>query len=387
MLDSYRRKVSDDPTPARMASLLSNVDNGDVAALALLQLEMEAKDARVQAVAETRRRALTALEWRIIPEGSSPLAVQLASYCEDALRGMVSWASTLEHLSTAIGPNVAASELLYDAYAVPIATVDIPGHRLTSNPWLAPGLQLETDPGRWVEMGLFPPGKFIIHCPEKQAGFPFRRTLTHATVVPYMTKHFSRADWMAFSELYGVPWRWAECDDTVPDEDRDEIEDMLDNLSSDVRAAFRAGVQIKTLELGNRTGDTFVNQIEWADKTISVLYLGQTLTTEVADRGSFAAAKVHDNVRADLLVSDIAKEARTIREQVLAPMVRFKFPTIQRAPVPNFERVLHARRDEQAERLDIEQLKLAKEWGLPVSREEVYEKLRLRQPADEEAKL
>jgi len=379
MLDAYRRKVTDDPTPAKMAALLTAVDSGDIAALCQLQEEIEAKDGRIQAVAATRRMALTALEWEIEPDNDMPVAKYAADYIDYVLRRLASWPTTLEHMATAIGPNVAVFEMVFDRMANLVATIDVPGHRLRGHPYNDRGVYIEIDEELFGVHAW--PGKFVVYHPNECAGFPFRKTLTHASVVPFLMKHFSRADWMAFSELYGVPWRWTEEDPaaSVGDDDRATALELIENMSSDAAANLPAGIQLKVLELGNRSGDTFQNQMEWADTTLAILYLGQSLTTDIGDRGSFAAAKVHDNVRADLLISDIAKELRAIREQVFRPMLDYKFPEMK-VPVPHFKRKLVSKRDVDSERLDLDQIRTAKELGLPLRTDEVYERLGFSKP-------
>jgi phage gp29-like protein len=196
-------------------------------------------------------------------------------------------------------------------------------------------------------------------------------------------KHYSRADWMAYSEIYGMPWRWVEFTDAVVDADRATAKEMVENIGSDTAAALPEGVQLKTLEVSG-TGETFQKQLEWADNTISILYLGQTLTTDIGDRGSFAAAKVHDNVRADLLLADIQSEARMIREQVIRPMCRLRFPGND-APCPHFKRILFERRDVDSDRLNLEQIRAARELGLPLEVDEVYDRLGFTKPEGYEA--
>ena len=45
---------------------------------------------------------------------------------------------------------------------------------------------------------------------------------------------------------------------------------------------------------------------------MTILWLGQSLTTDIGEHGSRAAAEVHDRVREDLLVDDIADEGQTL---------------------------------------------------------------------------
>ena len=99
MLDDGRRYLTDQPTPDRMASLLKDVDNGDIAALAEMATEIEGKDAHIQAISGLRRQAVTELEWSIEPKDDKDrTAIEVAEYVQDRLESMVTWEETLEHL-------------------------------------------------------------------------------------------------------------------------------------------------------------------------------------------------------------------------------------------------------------------------------------------------
>ena len=77
--------------------------------------------------------------------------------------------------------------------------------------------------------------------------------------------------------------------------------------------------------------------IEHLNRQISKAWLGQTLTTDTTGaRGTFAASTVHEQVRQDILADDLRKEARTLRRDLLSPLVRFRFGPD--APVPHFGR-------------------------------------------------
>ncbi len=76
---------------------------------------------------------------------------------------------------------------------------------------------------------------------------------------------------------------------------------------------------------------------EYCNTEITILWLGQHLTTDVQGSGSRAAAEVHDRVREDLLVDDIADEGLTIRRDLLTCWcAKFGDAT----PVPLFGRSL-----------------------------------------------
>ena len=71
----------------------------------------------------------------------------------------------------------------------------------------------------------------------------------------------------------------------------------------------------------------------------SILWLGGNLTSDTSGgTGTFAAAKVQDQVRADLRDDDIKREGRTVREQIIEPLVLLGYPG-RDVPVPYFRRV------------------------------------------------
>src|SRR3972149_3897657 len=137
--DSFIRRLTDSPTPAKFSSLLRQVEQGDIAALCEIQQEMESKDGHLQGVCETRRRAVTALDWSIVPDDSVPddaLAKEAAEYVSKILGAMPNFQDALEHLQTAIGPNVAVLEVVWEK-ARPVGLIPVPPQRLRMNPWIS----------------------------------------------------------------------------------------------------------------------------------------------------------------------------------------------------------------------------------------------------------
>lgn len=61
-------------------------------------------------------------------------------------------------------------------------------------------------------------------------------------------------------------------------------------------------------------------------KRIQKVILGQTLTTDIAGSGSYAAAKVQDDVREDRLRADVRLIAATVQRLVAALWALNRFP-------------------------------------------------------------
>lgn len=384
-LDGNPDYLTDAPTPDAFARVIQRADDGEIGELMRLNEEMEAKDAHLQGVASTRRGALTALDWSIEPAESvkkQKLADEAAAFIQDEFEALYTLPDTLEHLATAIGPGLAVTELIWAKGRV-LETNDVPGHRLKSDPLVSNEIRVVTE-DEWLGIPT-PPGKFIVYAPNARAGSPIAVTMTRACAWLYILKHYSRADWSTFSELFGMPFRVAMCSGNVPDDVRAQIRVMLRDMTADGSAVLPSAEDV-TLEWKEAAkGDgPYPGLIEWAEKKQSILYLGQTGTTDIGDRGSFAAIKVHDNVRADLLMSDIRNEARMIRESLIRPMCLLKWPR-RAVPLPHFVREVHEAKDLDGERLALDQLRAAREFGLRVDEDEQYRMLNIAKPKPVEA--
>lgn len=387
LFDRAMRYLTDDPTASKLKTLMRRVDDGDIAALCETQIELERKDALFAGVVGTRRSGITALDWTILPDPDHEddrAAQEAADYIAARLKGVAMWPKVLEHLAGAIGPNVAAVEILWSKSEL-ADFVLVPCTRFTTHPITNTGLAIKTDEeplGYPVEAFI---NKFIVFQPYCKGGFPFRATLTHASIFPFLMGALSRIDWLAFSELFAMPLRVATYDETVNDADRVIVKNLLDQMSSDTAASLPKGVTVQFIQAMG-TGETYQNQLHYVDKTIAVLWLGQTLTTDVVATGSYAAARVHNKVRSDLLASDLRSEAGCLREQLFRPMIELRFPG-RDVPIPIFRRETSAIEDIDSKKLRLEQLAFAATQGLVVPRKWLYDALSIPRPAEGEGWL
>jgi len=68
-----------------------------------------------------------------------------------------------------------------------------------------------------------------------------------------------------------------------------------------------------------------------------------------------------------------------INNQIIFPMCRLRFPRFD-VPCPSFKRKLFESRDTDTERLNMEQIRMMKEMGLPMNVDEVYERIGMTMP-------
>lgn len=337
--DAQRSYPSVGLTPSRALALMQAADHGTPAQLFELFGEMLLKWPRLAAVESTRRLALTGLEWEI---SAAPRHAEsdwaIVEYCEQTLENLDNLPEALAHLSSAIGVGTAVVEIIWENARV-VDLMPVPFSRLVSDsrePWRlcvrtedapADGVPIDEQPNKWLAFA-----------PSARMGRPFDGGLLRTSLLLFIAQNLSFKDWLIFSQVAGMPVRVAQFDPGVSENERKQILTMLQALGTDAVAAFTKNIELKFMEAARGGERPYQALQHYCNTEITILWLGQHLTTDIGSSGSRAAAEVHDRVREDLLVHDIANEGRLIRQQLLAPLVRAKFG--EAARVPHFRRSL-----------------------------------------------
>jgi len=342
--DSVRDYPSIGLTPSKLGAILREADDGSLESAMHLFEQMEEKDAHLYSVAQTRRLTLTGLDWQItsaadVREGTERgLADEAASYVRETLARVETFEDGLQHLSLALGRNIAVAELVWEAGAGGLALVDIAPvdfTRIVFDELDRPRILTQGEPEEGIEAS---PGKFVIHTPHSRSGHAQRGGLLRVTAMVYLAKQLALKDWMVFAEVFGMPVRIARYDPSASPEEKRELLSMLESLGSQAAGIFSRAVDLQVIEANRGTiGPPYERLIDFLNREMSKAWLGQTLTTETTGAaGTLAASAVHDQVRQDLRTDDIRKEGLTVRRDILGPLTRFRFGAD--APVPYFSR-------------------------------------------------
>ena len=352
----WREYPADGLTPGELSRILRAADEGSAEqALALFE-QMEEKDAHLHAVAQIRRLALTGLSWRILSaaevrEGVDPAAAEeAAAYCREVLSDIEGLDAALQHLSLAIGRNIAVAENVWEPTGGELRLVDVvpvPFDRLAFDGRGRLRILTRREP---VTGETLPPGKLVVHCPHAVSGHPMRGGLLRATAMAYLGKHYALKDWMVYTEVFGMPVRVARYEPSATPEEKRELLRMVESLGGDAAAIVSKAVELEFIEAGQgKAPPPYEHLCNFFNRELSKAWLGGTLTVEAlsGEAGNFATTpQVHNEVRLDIRQDDIAREARTVRRDVLAPLARYRFgPGV---PVPFFRRVLEPPRDLRA---------------------------------------
>lgn len=109
--------------------------------------------------------------------------------------------------------------------------------------------------------------------------------------------------WLEFCEKYGFPWVLGEVDAGT---DEASISRATGALSQMVRSAVGIvkGVKTQMFNPSAKGADVHLQLVRYWDGAISKVLKGQTLTDEIGDTGSYAAAQTHYTVLDDFAAAD-----------------------------------------------------------------------------------
>lgn len=320
--------------PVRLASILREANDGNVRRQMELFEEMEEKDPHLFSQMQTRKLAVTGLEWEVQPSTKEPEDQAISEFVSEQLTALEGFDAAMFDMLDAIGKGISVLEIEWD--------VDAEGHDIIrSLEWIHPKklvwdfekevLKITTrDFPEGIEL---PENKFVVHKYKAKSGHESRAGVMRIIAWMYMFKNFDLKDWVAFSEVYGMPLRLGKYDASASKEDRKQLMDAIYTMGTDAAGIIPTSADISIIESNKTTSaDIFEKFARYADEQMSKAILGQTLSSD-SGGGSYAQGKVHNEVRHDLTVADAKSLAETIRKDIIQPLVLYNFGPDAKIPL------------------------------------------------------
>jgi phage gp29-like protein len=331
ILDSNRNYVALGLTPEKLAAYLQSADSGEVRYQAELFDQLEEKDGHLLCERDKRTSVILDLDFRITPASDSARDARVAEFVEDELTGRECFNDLAVSLQDAIGKGFAMLDNHWDVSSGQ-AIVDhfsfIEQKRFRffdTSGYLRnyPRLLTDTD-AEGIEI---PPWKTVFHKYGGMSGHPARAGIYRVCAWMVLFKNYSIKDWVIFSERYGMPMRLGRYESGASAEDRRALKAAISSLGSDAAGIISKQTEIEFLkaEANATSSDLWERLINLCNAEMSKAILGQTLTAQLGDTGSYAASQTHNEVRLDLLRADGRAIAATVAAQLIRPLVGFNF--------------------------------------------------------------
>jgi phage gp29-like protein len=372
-------------TPARAAHILREADNGDLLAQHQLFDDMMDRDSHLAGEFGKRTGALLGLDWSIEPPSSPSLQERkAAAWCEEILRDVV---DDLEDMLTAMMEGVGHGFSFIEQEWRQLGSERIPVWNPRPQTWFQLDhsrreLRLRDGSGDGAE--LWPFG-WVRHQPGKvKTGYLGRAGLLRPLIWPWMYRAYALSDFAEYLETYGLPFIVGKYFSSATQEEKSSLMRAVTALGHDARAIMPQDMALEIQKItGGGDSTPHLAMMEWAEKAISKLILGATLTTQADGKTSTnALGNVHNDVRHDILHADVRQVEATLTRDVIYPMI-----AINRGNVDGLRRCPRIRFDTgEAEDLKTyaDSLPVLAQNGARIPLSWVHEKLRIPEAADDE---
>lgn len=133
--------------------------------------------------------------------------------------------------------------------------------------------------------------------------------------------------WLQFIDKFASPTAIGKYPRGATQEQKTTLLKALSAIATDAGVAIPDGMEVMLLE-ASRSGSIscYEGLANYMDSEISKAVLGETLSTQIGDRGSYAAAKTHNEVRMQLSKADADLLSDTLNRTLIKWIVDYNLP-------------------------------------------------------------
>lgn len=329
-------------TPAKMKQIFEDAENGDITAQHELFMDIEERDSSIFANIQTRKRAALGVDWAIVaPRNATPAEEKLRDEVDELFYQIGNLEDLIMDCMDAVGHGFAALEIAW-AFNGKLWYPQAFIHRPPS--WFKwdkeDNLLLKT-PNNQDGEPLIPFG-WVVHTHKSRSTQAARNNLFRTLAWLYMFKHYSIHDFAEFLELYGMPIRIGKYGAGATRDEKNTLKRALAEIGHNAAGIMPESMSIELHNAANAGGaagnNPFLQMVDWCEKSIARIILGQTLTSGADGKSSTnALGNVHNEVRRDLLVSDVKQLGQTFTQQIILPYLQLNFANVDPNRIPIFE--------------------------------------------------
>ncbi|UNM95677.1 DUF935 family protein [Ignatzschineria rhizosphaerae] len=309
-------------TPRKLAGVVQSAYGGDLSAISDLGHELETKNGHLFAEMSKRKRSITLLDWSLKPpKNATPEEERDTEMIEEALRDADWFNDMLFDALDGILKGFSCQELQWNTEGEIIRPKKViwrPQSMFTVNQDDRNDLRINDG-----SMGGQALRKFgwIQHRAPAMSGYLGETTLTNVLAWPFIFASYPIRDMLEFLEIYGIPMRLGKYPSGATDKEKSTLLNAIMSIGHNAGGIIPQGMAIDFQEAAQGGSAEFLSVIEWAEKMISKIILGGTLTSQADGVTSTnALGTVHDGGRKEIMHSDIAALEPTITRDLIIPM-------------------------------------------------------------------
>lgn len=284
------------------------------------------RDTHAGAMLQKRKKTLIGREWEVVPASDSPRDVEAAEVVRECLTALP-FDRICEDLEDAILKGFAISEVVWKRVGARIMPVEVVVHdqrRFVFDHDWKPRLLTWTDNRDGIQL---PDRKFIVHRHGVKGNNPYGLGLGTRLFWPVLFKREGITFWLHFLEKFAGPTVVAETPYGMDSGEQRKFLNTLSQLRTSAAITVPVGTGVKFLEAARSGSVTYQDFLKYWDKQISICVNGETLTTDMGDKGGArAASETHAEMLQMLVDSDGDLLSASLKEQLLAWIVEYNVP-------------------------------------------------------------
>lgn len=371
-------------TPAKLARILEEAERGDLVAQCELFDDMQEKDAHIYSEMSKRVNAVLTVDYQIEPpRNASAEEKKVAAWAADVISDLDDFEDVLLNAMDAVGKAYSGQEIEWELLGgewVPAAFHHRPASWFQLDPATRTQLRLRNGSMEGAELQPF---GWIMHVHSARSGYVARGGLHRVLAWPFLFKNYSVRDLAEFLEIYGLPLRLGKYPPGASEQEKATLLRAVVGIGHDAAGIIPEGMAIEFQEAAKGSHDPFMAMIDWCERSVSKAVLGGTLTSQADGKTSTnALGTVHNEVRHDILKSDLRQLASTLRRDLITPLVMLNWPGADPRRMP---RIVFDTSEAEDLKLYADALPPLAQQGLQIPVAWAHSKLRIPLPENGEA--
>lgn len=371
-------------TPLKLAEILKEADEGNISRQMELLSAIQQRDPQIFSCFDRRRRSVLKRKYQVIAADTKEAKYkEHAEYASRVIGNIKDFQQVRFNGLDAVGKAFSAQQIIWkiDAAGYPYIERFIPLDQRYFRAGLATDMKSDlnilrrlTDesPVDGVEIER---DKWFIPVIKAITGDVGRAGLLRTCTWYYLFKNFNIKAWVQFAELYGLPLRIGKYDSAASDDDKKALLRALVTIGQDATAIVPKESAIEFVEAAQKAAsfDSFERLSDYCDKQNSKAILGHSAGID-ATAGKLGSEDNAGDAIYDLVESDATAFDAAFNDQVIRPLIRFRFGAQEY--YPSFQTIVVPPKDRSAE------LDLMNKFSQPIAKQYYYDTVGIPIPAE-----
>ena len=299
----------------------------------------------VKAVFEQRRNAVTHAEWSVDAASEKPLDVQAADFVREQLQ-KVGWDRITDRMLYGVFFGFAVAEIIYGRDGALLTWESIKVRNRRRFRFDKDGnLRLLTFENMLPGEPALAPYFWYFAVGADNDDEPYGLGLGHWCYWPALFKRNGIKFWLVFLEKFGMPTVLGKYDPNSTIPERAKLLAATQAIQTDAGVIIPESMTIELLEAARSGTADYKTMHDTMDDTIAKAVLGQSMTSQKGSSGGLAQAKVHHEVRQDIVKADADLICESFTLGPVRWLCQFNFPG---AELPRVTRLIEEPEDTNA---------------------------------------